>query len=81
MRRVGVRIQYFEACSAFTHVTACTLAEFLYRTLYTRGFSRFIASTTALIATGRSERSRAGFAPAGSQRLSTAHACRHFIST
>jgi hypothetical protein len=48
-----------------------------YRTFYTRGFSRFIASTTALIATGRSERSRAGFAPAGSQRLSTAHTCRH----
>ena len=45
-----------------------------YRTLYTRGFSRFVTSTTAPVATGRSESYRAGFAPAGRQRLCTAHA-------
>ena len=45
-----------------------------YRTLYTRGFSRFVTSTTAPVATGRSESCRAGFAPAGKQRLCTAHA-------
>ena len=68
-RRVGFHITYFEACSAFTHVTACMLAKFLYRTLYTRGFSRFVTSTTAPIATGWSESCRAGFAPAERQRL------------
>src|SRR5574337_799276 len=67
--RVGFRITYFEACSAFTRVTACMLAKFLYRTLYTRGFSRFVTSTTAPIATGWSESCRAGFAPAERQRL------------
>ncbi len=44
-----------------------------YRTLYTRGFSRFVTSTTAPVATGRSESCRAGFAPAERQRLVTAH--------
>lgn len=43
------------------------------RTLYTGGFSRFVTSTTAPVATGRSESCRAGFAPAGKQRLCTAH--------
>ena len=31
VRRVGSRIKLFEACSAFTHVTACLLAEPLKR--------------------------------------------------
>ncbi len=44
-----------------------------YRTLYTKGFSRFVTSTSALVATGRSKSCRAGFAPAGKQRLCTAH--------
>jgi len=44
-----------------------------YRTFYTRGFSRFVASTTAPVASGRSESGRAGFAPAGKQRLCMAH--------
>ena len=34
-RRVGFRITLFEACSAFTHVTACTLARPPEATLYT----------------------------------------------
>jgi hypothetical protein len=54
-RRVGFRIALFEACSAFTRVTACTLAESPKATLYTGGFSRFVASTTAPIATGWSD--------------------------
>ena len=44
-----------------------------YRTLYTRGFSRFVTSTSAPVATGRSESCRTGFAPAKRQRLGTAH--------
>ncbi len=35
LRRVGFRITLFEACSAFTRVTACTLAESPKATLYT----------------------------------------------
>ena len=70
--RVGFHIELFEACSAFTHVTACTFAKSL-RTFYIEGFSRFVASTTAPIATGWSESCRAGFAPAEKQRLCTAH--------
>ena len=70
--RVGFHIELFEACSVFTHVTACTFAKSL-RTFYTGGFSRFVASTTAPIATGWSESCRAGFAPAEKQRLCTAH--------
>src|ERR1700719_1947024 len=53
--RVGSCVNIFEACSAFTHVTACTLAKSPLATLYTRGFSSFVASTAALIATGWSE--------------------------
>jgi len=57
----------------FTHITACMFAKSLYRTLYTRGFSRFVTSTTAPVATGRNENYRVGFAPTGRQRLGTAH--------
>ena len=52
--RVGFCIVLFGACSVFTHVTASRLAESPL-TLSTRGFSGFIASATALIATGWSE--------------------------
>jgi len=44
-----------------------------FRTLYTEGFSRFVTSTTAPIATGWSERCRTGFAPAERPCLCTAH--------
>jgi hypothetical protein len=42
-------------------------------TIYTRGFSRFVTSTTAPIATGRNESCRVGFARAGKPCLCTAH--------
>ena len=42
-------------------------------TLYTRGFSRFVTSTTAPVATGRSESCRVGLAPTERPCLSTAH--------
>jgi len=44
-----------------------------YMTLYTGGFSRFVTSTTAPIATGWSDRCRAGFAPTEKPCLRTAH--------
>jgi len=50
--QVGLRIVLFEACSAFTHVAACTLAESPMTTLYTEGFDRFVTSAAASIATG-----------------------------
>ncbi len=70
-RWVSSCINSFEACSAFTHVTTCRLAKSPYATLYTGGFSGFVASTAAPIATGRSDPvpGRA-FQPAVDQRLS-----------
>jgi hypothetical protein len=49
--RVGSHIAPFEACSAFTHVTACLLAEPLL-VLSIEGFGDFVAATAASIATG-----------------------------
>ena len=46
--RVGLRIDLFEACSAFTRVTACTLALSPYFvTPLPEGFSHFVTSMTA----------------------------------
>ena len=73
LSQVGSRITLFEACSAFTHVTACMLAEPPIVTPFTGGFSGFIASTTAPIATGWSDSCRVGFAPTEVRRLFTAH--------
>jgi len=52
---VGSCITFFEACSAFTHVTTYRLAESPYATLYTGGSDGFVASTAAPIATGWSD--------------------------
>ena len=70
--RVGLRIVLFEACSAFTRVTACTLALSPIRDTLIEGFSHFVTSMTAPIASGWSG-CRVGFAPTGKRRLITAH--------
>ena len=62
--RVGLRIVLFEDCSAFTHVTACTLAPSPIRDTLIEGFSHFVTSMTAPIASGWSGR-RVGLAPTG----------------
>ena len=49
---VGCHIECFEACSAFTHVTACLLAESLKRPFPIEGFGGIVTSTAAPIATG-----------------------------
>ena len=49
---VGLCNVLFEDCSAFTRVTACTLAKSPNVTLYTRGFRHFVTSMTAPIASG-----------------------------
>src|SRR4029077_7507065 len=70
--RVGLRIVLFEACSAFTRVTACTLALSPIRDTHSEGFSYFVTSIAAPAASGWSGR-RVGFAPTGKRRLCTAH--------
>src|SRR5437588_4206937 len=70
--RVGLRIVLFEACSAFTRVTACTLALSPYLvTRLSEGFSHFVSSIAAPVASGWS-RCRVGLAPTGKRRLCTA---------
>src|SRR3982074_1619953 len=71
--RVGLRIVLFEAYSAFTHVAACTLALSPIRDTLSEGFSHFVTSMTAPVASGWSGR-RVGLAPTGERRLFTAHA-------
>ena len=70
--RVGLRIGLFEVCSAFTRVTACTLARSPCVTRYVEGFSHFVTSMTAPTTSGWSIR-RVGFSPTGKRRLITAH--------
>ena len=53
--RVGLCNVLFEDCSAFTRVTACTLAGSSKMTRYIRGFSHFVTSMTAPIASGWSK--------------------------
>src|SRR5215472_9028398 len=54
-RRVGLHIDLFEACSAFTRVAACTLALSPICDTLIEGFSHFVTSMTAPIASGGSE--------------------------
>src|SRR5262249_50681516 len=70
--RVGLRIVLFEACSAFTPVTACTLALSPIRDTHPEGFSYFVTSIAAPVASGWSGR-RVGLTPTGKRRLLTAH--------
>ena len=58
--RVGFRISPFEACTAFTSRYGLRARQITYVILYTEGFGRFVASTTAPIATGWSESCRVG---------------------
>jgi hypothetical protein len=50
--RVGLHIVLFEACSAFTRVAACTLALSPICDTLIEGFSHFVTSMTAPIASG-----------------------------
>src|SRR4029077_19635956 len=70
--RVGLHIVLFEVCSAFTHVAACTLALSPLRDTLSEGFSHFVTSIAAPVASGWSG-CRAGLTPAGKRRLLTAH--------
>jgi hypothetical protein len=50
--RVGLRIVLFEDCSAFTRVTACTLALSPIRDTLSEGFSHFVTSLLRLLPAG-----------------------------
>src|SRR5262244_1126261 len=85
--RVGLRIVLFEDCSAFTRVAACTLALSPIRDTLSEGFSYFVTSIAAPVASGWSVR-RVGLTPTGKRRLITAHTlnghshaapCRRFL--
>ena len=71
--KVGFRISIFEACSAFTRVTAYMLAGSPKATVTVGGFGCFVTSTAAPTATGWSDSCQAGLAPAEDLRLFTAH--------
>jgi hypothetical protein len=73
--RVGLHIGFFEACSAFTHVAACTRARSPKSRPLSRGFRHFVTSMPAPVASGWSG-CRVGLAPTGERRLArrTGHA-------
>jgi hypothetical protein len=62
-----------ETIGAAVRVAACTLALSPIRDTLIEGFSHFVTSMTAPIASGWS-RCRVGLTPTGKRRLSTAHA-------
>src|SRR5438309_9962074 len=72
--RVGLHSVLFEACPAFTRVAACTLALSPIRDTLIEGFSHFVTSMTAPIASGWSGR-RVGPAPTG--KAPPCHGARH----
>ena len=73
-RQVGLRIDLFEACSAFTRVTACTLALSPYFvTRLTEGFNHFVTSIVAPVLPAAAVAGW-GLHPREKRRLITAHA-------
>ena len=72
-RRVGSHLKCFEACSAFTRVTACWLAGSPKAALSIRCFDSIVASTADPIATGWNDSCRVGVAPTEDRHLCTAH--------
>jgi len=79
--RVGSCISLFEACSAFTHVTACTLAKSPSDSLHQRlQQSRCLHCCSDCYRVERTS-SRAGLSPAMDHRLSTAHPVSRLTGT
>src|ERR1700756_4050933 len=69
-RRVGLHIDLFEACSAFTHVAACTLARSPFRDPLSEGFRHSVASMPAPVASDGSESPGSALRPLESAALS-----------
>src|SRR6266478_298929 len=71
--RVGLHIDLFEACSAFTHVAACTLARSPYFvTRYPKASDTSSPPCLLRLLPAGANR-RVGLAPTGKRRLVTAH--------
>ena len=80
-RRVGFRIIRFEACSAFIRVAARMVARSPMATCSIGVLQAMsLPPSPAPIASGWSDSCRAGFAPAGERRLSTAHCFQRIAS-
>src|SRR5215472_13023275 len=72
--RVGPRIALFEACSAFTRVTACTLATSPYFVTRCSPEASTVSLPPQLLRLRPAGASpRVGLSPTGKRRLSTAH--------
>ncbi len=70
-RWVGFRINLFEACSAFTHVTARMLAELLKQPFPSRASTVWLPARLSRLLPGAVTISRAGLSPARLQDLSS----------
>jgi hypothetical protein len=68
--QVGPHNVLFEVCTAFTCVAACTLALSPIRDTLSEGFSHFVTSMTAPVASGGSEFAGWAFHPLESAALS-----------
>ena len=68
--QVGPHDNLFEVCTAFTCVAACTLALPPIRDTLSEGFSHFVSSMTAPVASGGSEFAGWGFHPLESAAFS-----------
>src|SRR6476659_2214237 len=79
--RVGLHIDLFEACSAFTHVAACTLARSPYFVTRYPKASDISSPPCLLRLLPAGANRRVGLAPTGKRRLVTAHTqSRHSTS-
>src|SRR5882672_11369487 len=72
-RRVGLHIDLFEACSAFTRVAACTLARSPYFVTRYPKASDISSPPCLLRLLPAGANRRVGLAPTGKRRLVTAH--------
>ncbi len=70
---VGYHITRFEACSAFTHVTACLLAESLKRPFPSKASTVSLPPLPLRLLPAGTTSCRVGFAPTEKSRLGTAH--------
>jgi len=62
--QLGIHITLFEACSAFTHIMACALADRLFSDLLHRRLRPWqLPTTNAPVATGWSDSCRVGYPP------------------
>jgi len=71
--RVGSCISLFEACSAFTHVTACMLAESPMRPSTPKASAASLPPPLLRLLPGGANQFPGGFTPAVDHRLFTAH--------